>query len=97
MKSIAVSKMKASLSQYLKMVKSGEEVMITDRGKPVAKMVPVNRGDLKIPPHLMEMERAGLLSIGHGKIVKNFWDLPRPADVKGYALKTLLKERESAR
>jgi prevent-host-death family protein len=97
MKAIAVSKIKASLSQYLKIIKAGEEVLITDRGKPVAKMVPVERDDVKLPPHLMEMERNGLIRVGTGKIKKSFWTLPRPADVKSSARKALLKEREASR
>ena len=97
MKSIAVSKIKASLSQYLKIIKAGEEVLITDRGEPVAKMVPIESGDLKLPPHLMEMERNGLIRIGTGKIKKSFWTLPRPSDMKSSARKALLKEREESR
>ena len=40
MKCAAVSKLKASLSEYIDMVKRGEEVLVTERGKPVARLVP---------------------------------------------------------
>ena len=40
MKTAAVSKLKASISEYLLKVKAGEEVIVTDRGKPIAKIVP---------------------------------------------------------
>jgi len=65
--------------------------------KPVAKMVPVERDDVKLPPHLMEMERNGLIRIGTGKIKKSFWTLPRPSDMKSSARKALMKEREESR
>ncbi len=46
MKKVAkVSELKASLSKYLARVKAGEEVIVTERGKPVAKLVPILRDD----------------------------------------------------
>lgn len=97
MKSTAVSELKASLSKYLSKVKAGEEILITDRGKPIAKIVPLRRDDLKMPPHLKELERVGLVKFGSGKITKRFWELPRPKDSKGLALKSLLEERKEWR
>lgn len=97
MKTAAVSKLKASLSEYLSKVKAGEEVLVTDRGKPVAKIVPVKTGKLKLPHHLLELERAGLVCIGKGKLSREFWDMPRPKDKKGLALQSFLKEREEGR
>ncbi len=41
MKSASVSKLKATLSACLAWVKAGEEVMITERGKPIAKIIPL--------------------------------------------------------
>ena len=35
---------KARLSQLIKSVQAGEEVVIVDRGEPVARLVPVQRG-----------------------------------------------------
>lgn len=42
MKKANISKIKAELSKYLRLVRSGEEVMIMDRDQPVAKLVGVN-------------------------------------------------------
>jgi len=42
MKTTAISELKAHLSDYLKQVKSGNEVLVTDRGKPVARIVPIS-------------------------------------------------------
>lgn len=90
----SISQLKASLSHYLKTVRAGEEVLITDRGKVIAKIVPLEKDDREIPPHLLELERAGLARIGSGKIPDEFWDLPRPGVPEGSALKALLDERE---
>ncbi len=97
MKTAAVSDLKALLSKYLSKVKAGEEVVVTDRGKPIAKIVPINRTELEIPPHLLTLERAGQARIGKLSLPAGFWDLPRPKDRKGAALKALLNEREEGR
>ena len=96
MKTAAVSKLKAYLSEYLNRVKAGEEVLITDRGKPVARLVPISRkkaaGD-----SLARMEKQGLIRLGSGKLPKGFWEMPRAEDPKGLVLKALLEEREEGR
>ena len=96
MKSAAVSELKARLSEYLSQVKAGMEVLITDRGKPVARLVPVSRPkDLK--PSMVRMEKQGLIRLGPGKLPKGFWRIPRPEDPEGLVLKALLEEREAGR
>lgn len=97
MKSAAVSELKALLSKYLSNVKAGEEVVVTDRGKPIAKIVPIKRNDLDIPPHLLMLERAGLARIGTSALPDGFWELRRPSDQKGLARKALLSERGEGR
>jgi len=54
-------------------------------------------GEMKIPPHLLTLERAGLARIGKPSLPPGFWGLPRPKDRSGAALKALLKEREEGR
>ena len=97
METAAVSELKASLSEYLAKVKAGQEVLITDQGQPVARMVPVVRTDEGIPAHLKALERAGLVRIGTGALPVGFWDRPRPEDPEGAALRALLAEREEGR
>ena len=97
MKTAAVSKLKTSLSEYLLKVKAGEEVVVTDRGKPVARIVPIRSGETEIPPNLLTLEKAGLARIGTGTLPADFWNMPRPKDRKGLALANLLKERREGR
>jgi len=97
MKAAAVSELKASLSEFLAAVKGGEEVIVTDRGKPIAKLVPLTRDEQDRPPHLLALARAGLATIGTGALPPGFWDLPRPKDPKNRVLKSLLKERQESR
>jgi len=44
MKTVKISELKANLSANLRLVSSGEEVLVCDRNRPVARIVPV------IPP-----------------------------------------------
>jgi len=96
MKTAAVSELKASLSDYLSKVKAGEEVIVTDRGRPVARLVPLERGEEGIPAHLLLLERAGLVKIGKGTLPADFWAMSRVKDPKDRALTALLKEREES-
>ena len=96
MKTTTVSKLKASLSEYLRQVKAGEEVLVTERGRPIARLAPT-AGSETFPEELVEMEKQGLIKLGSGKLPKNFWKMPRPKDPKGLVLKALLQEREEGR
>ena len=93
MKTATVSKLKASLSEYLRSVKAGEEVLVTERGRPIAKITPAASSN-SLSDHLVEMEKQGLIKRGSGKLPKDFWDLPRPKDPKGLVVKAVLRDRE---
>ena len=93
MRTVTVSKLKASLSAYLRHVKAGEEVLVTERGRPIAKLTSAI-GSGPLPDHLIEMEKQGLIKRGAHQLSKKFWDLPRPSDPQGEVQKTLLQERE---
>ena len=96
MKTAAVSKLKAHLSDYLNQVKAGSEILITDHGKPVARIVPLSRQ--KNPREsLAKIEKQGLIKLGSGKLPKNFWTIPKPEDPKGLIRSALLEEREEGR
>jgi prevent-host-death family protein len=96
MKKAAVSELKAHLSEYLNGVKAGGEVLITDRGRPVARLVPIARSKATRGT-LIRMEKAGLIRLGTGKLPKDFWTMPRPEDPHELVLKALLDEREDGR
>ncbi len=97
MKVAKVSELKASLSKYLARVKAGEEVVVTERGKPVAKLVPIPREEDPEMARMRDMERRGLVTMGTGHIPDEFWELPIPDDPDDSVLKGLLEEREMGR
>ena len=44
---VGVRELRAHLSRYVEQVKEGEEIVVTEHGKPVARLVPMN-GERKI-------------------------------------------------
>ena len=96
MTTVTVSKLKASLSEYLRRVKAGEDVLVSERGRPIARLVPVTGGDA-LPDHLAEMARQGLARVGSRRLSRAFWDLPRPRDPKARVRGALLEERAQGR
>ena len=93
MKTITVSQLKMSLSAYLRQVKTGEEVLITEHGRPIARLLPIANPT----EHLQDMEKKGLLKRGEKPLPADFWDLPRPADPQGAVRSTVLSEREEGK
>ena len=96
MKTTPISKLKAHLSDYLNEVKSGTEVLVTDRGRPVARIIPIS-GKRRPRQSLSKMEKQGLIRLGTGKLPQDFWTMPRGEDPQGLVLKALLQERENGR
>lgn len=92
MKRVAVSKLKASLSEYLSGVKGGEEVMVTDRGIPVARLVPINTISVN-EDGLYELAKTGLVRLPE-KGPEELPELFKKKHSKGSIMNLLLKERE---
>lgn len=98
MTSASISEAKAKLSSLLDRVKAGEEVTITDRGKPVARIVPIPLDDVDWNERLERLEREGRVVRPKEKLdVEWFLSLPLP-ESRESVLEALLEERrESAR
>jgi prevent-host-death family protein len=98
--SAGVAQLKARLSEYLARVRGGEEVLVTDRGKPIARLVPVggeaDLDDAVERARLRTMEKEGLLRIGSGGLPEGFFEKERPADPEGLLRKAVLDDREEA-
>ena len=94
MRTTTVSQLKMSLSACLRQVKDGEELIITERGRPIARLLPLNSAPL--PEHLRDLEEKGFLKRGEKPLPADFWDLPRPADPQAAVRSALLREREES-
>lgn len=90
---VGVAELKAKLSEYLARVRAGEEVVVTDRGRPIARIEPTVRAE---DDHLALLEREGVIRVGKGfteESLEEFLNAPRPADPEGRLLEALLEER----
>jgi prevent-host-death family protein len=99
MKSASVSTVKNRLSAYLDLVRQGEVVVITDRGRPIARLVPLDPS----PQEDTEAWRRDLE--GRGVIMRASTpasatlldDLPPAPETPGDAVAALVEERAEAR
>jgi prevent-host-death family protein len=95
--SVGVARLKASLSAYLARVKAGEVVVVTEHGRPIARLVPAPSLGTDADKHLAQMERSGLLKRGQGGIAAVVVGMPRSRDPQGASLGALLAERTGDR
>jgi prevent-host-death family protein len=68
MKSVGLRELKNRLSEYVREVRSGEGVLVTDRGEVVAELLPPGQGqgldESGVPSGLMALARKGQLTLG---------------------------------
>ena len=89
--SVGIRDAKMHLSKYLKMVQQGTEVIITDRGRPVGKIIPIHTKDLPLKERIKRMEAQGRIEPVSGDGLKK---IPSPIPVlDGIAQKFLQQER----
>ena len=93
MKQASVAELKARLSEYLAAVKRGEDVIVTDRGKPVAKLTPLEKGAGR-DARVMELLRAGLMSPPRKRLSRTFLERALPAVTDGAVADAIRKERD---
>jgi prevent-host-death family protein len=89
-----IAELKASLSEFLARVKAGEEVLITDRGRPVARIVPVGAHHSE---GVEDLVRAGVLRAPRRSADSAVWKGPAPKDPSGSVRRELLAERRGGR
>ena len=97
MTTASISETKARLSALLDLVRAGETVTITDRGKPVAQIVPTVRGSTgDDEARLARLERAGLIRRPRKKLdVEAFLARPKVTSRES-VLEALLEERRES-
>lgn len=66
MKSVGLRELKNRLSEYIREVRSGEGVLVTDRGEVVAELIPPGQGahERGLPSGLVTIARRGQLTLG---------------------------------
>lgn len=97
MKSESISRAKNRLSALIKRVQRGEPILITDRGVPVARLVPVRLG-AGVPPRIVGLAQEGLAVLPEVTPDADWLDLEWPELAEGPSpVDLLLDERRSGR
>ncbi len=92
-----VAELKASLSRYLERVRAGHEVVVTDRGRPIAKIVPIAAEERR-RTRRPQLVRDGLLVPGRGRVRASLLRPPAGETSEGRAVvDALLEERREGR
>lgn len=78
MKTVGVRELKNRLSEYLRHVRAGGGVLVTDRGEVVAEIGPPGHGaDTSRPPGLAALARRGLVTLASRSGAGPYPSLPR--------------------
>jgi antitoxin (DNA-binding transcriptional repressor) of toxin-antitoxin stability system len=98
MKIVGIRELKNGLSEYLRRVRAGESVLVTDRGEVIAELAPPGHGtsDPSVPVGLVALARRGLATVGSGANPKLYRRLPRKG-VRKLASAQLLDEERGSR
>jgi prevent-host-death family protein len=100
MKSVPISIAKNTLSALLRRVSAGTSITITDRGIPVARLLPPATQARGIPPRFLDLAERGLVKLPEREPGAN-WDHDLPAaprlERRVSAVDALLEERRSGR
>jgi antitoxin (DNA-binding transcriptional repressor) of toxin-antitoxin stability system len=93
MKAVGVRELKNRLSEYLRWVKAGEDILVTERGEVIAELhAPTPRSARPSAPGLEELARQGLARLGTRNDPGAYPSLD-PVLVPGAAMRLLDAER----
>lgn len=90
-----VVELKARLSEHLRLVKAGHEVVITERNVPVARLVPLDDSERRSTRRL-RLTRSGILKPGNGKMPDLLKQPPARRSVPALTVDAVLDERDSS-
>lgn len=92
----SVSLAKTRLSELLDRVRHGESVLITDRGRPVARLVPVTPIEGEPDTWLANLERNGVVRRQLAPLPADFLQGELPT-ARASAVQALIRDREEGR
>lgn len=76
MRSTNIADLRNRLTQYLKEVRAGEEIVVRDRQRPIARIIPFSVDDNDQSD--ADLVGAGRMRKGTGKLPASFWKTRRP-------------------
>jgi prevent-host-death family protein len=95
MTTASVAELKARLSEFLSIVRGGDDVIVTDRGRPVARLTALHAGEADA--RLEALVRSGVVRPPRRQADPTRTGGAAVTDAKGRLLAALLEEREGGR
>jgi prevent-host-death family protein len=90
---VSIGRLKARLSEYVRRARAGEAVVITDRGRPVARLSPL-AGAAELEGRMAELRRAGLIRAPEASLdLEALLTAELPRDPTGRGVEAVLEER----
>jgi prevent-host-death family protein len=97
MVSVKVEELQASLGRYLDHMNAGEEVVVTDHGRAVARLVPYVQHPTVVTVAADEdLVATQVLCRAQRELPSDFWSQPRVLDPNGLFRRAALEEREQS-
>jgi prevent-host-death family protein len=96
MTKVGIARLKAELSRYLAIARRGQEIVVTERGRPIAKLVALG-GAEHADSRVERLIRTGVVIPGTGRVRPSLRKPPRGSRVGDGVLAALLQEREESR
>ncbi len=92
MRSANIADLRNHLTQYLQEVRAGEEIIVRDRQRPIAKIVPFTVDDDDADD--AALVAGGLMRKGSGAIPPSFWNARRPRVAVKVAVAAVSADRD---
>jgi prevent-host-death family protein len=92
MKTVNIAELKNRLSLYLDEVRAGREVLVRDRNRPIARIVPITHHSGH-DDELRALAAQGKIRLAEEEMDEGFWNLPAPRVSTAALRRTLERER----
>ena len=96
MRKAGVAELKAQLSRYLGLVKGGTEVLVTEHGVAIAKLVPLQAAERR-GARRDRLAREGVLRLGRKRVRKSLLTTPKGRVRNRGVVSALIDERRTGR
>ncbi|OFW11729.1 MAG: hypothetical protein A3H96_24595 [Acidobacteria bacterium RIFCSPLOWO2_02_FULL_67_36] len=92
MRSTNIADLRNHLTRYLREVRAGEEIVVRDRQRPIARIVPFALGDQDADD--LALVAAGLMRKGSGALASSFWKARRSRVTRRAAVAAVSADRD---
>jgi prevent-host-death family protein len=93
MQTVNIAELKMNLSAYLEQVRNGAELIVKDRNRPIARLMPLAAGE-DLDAEETELVAAGLMRLPRRAKTDDFLDWPAPQVATEDILAILRTERD---